>query len=209
MLARSPQDIRSKLDFWQALSGGCLAIFICVHLILEGSVVLSPNITNTIGWLMEETYVAQVAAPAILLIIFFHFWIAARKMPFRSGELQIFVEHSRALKDVDTWIWLIQVFTAIVILFGAFFHVYAVMIDMPITVARSAARLHQGFLFFYFFFLPCVILHTGIGMYRIGVKYGMISRERRPFWRRTFWIGMCCYMILGICALTRVWFIGQ
>ena len=82
---RSPPQVASRLDFWQALSGAVLALFIWVHLVLEGGVVISPKITDWIGWIMEEIYLAQVAAPLILLIIVFHFWVAARKMPFRAG----------------------------------------------------------------------------------------------------------------------------
>ena len=208
MLDRSPTDIRSRLDFWQALSGGCLALFICIHLILEGSVVISPTITNTIGWFLEVTYAAQIAAPLLVLLILFHFWIAARKMPFRAGELQIFVQHSKALKDPDTWLWLVQVFTAIVILAGAFFHVYTVMTDMPIMVAGSAKRLHNGWLLFHAVFLPCVILHTGIGVYRLAVKFGVCCKAARAKCRRAIWIVMGCYLLLGMCALTRVWFSG-
>ena len=183
--ARSPRDLRSRLDFWQALSGACLAIFVCFHLIFEGSVVISPAITDWIGWAMEVTYVAQIAAPVVLLLIIFHFWIAARKMPF------------------------VQVLTAVVILAGAFFHVYTVMTDLPIEVIKSAQRLHMGWWLFYVFFLPCTILHTGIGIYRIAVKYGFLSKEKRYFWRGVIWSGMGCYLVLGTCALIRVWFIGN
>lgn len=208
MEARTPREILSRLDFWQAISGGILALFVCVHLVLEGTVVISPRITNFIGWIMEETWMAQIAAPLILLLIIFHFWIAARKMPFRAGEMQIFVQHSRALQDLDTWLWMVQIVTAVVILVGAFFHVYGVMSDLPITVQKSFARLHHGWALFYIIFLPCTILHTGIGVYRIGVKYGFISKARRMFWRRVIWIVMGCYLLLGTCALTRVWFLG-
>lgn len=206
---RSPKEVLSQLDFWQAVTGAILALFICVHLVLEGTVVVSPRITNWIGWIMEETYVAQIAAPIILLIIVIHFWIAARKMPFRAGELQTYLAHSGELKDFDTTLWLVQVFTAVIILVGAFFHVYTVMSDLPITVARSAQRLHMGWVMFYVFFLPACILHTGIGIYRIGVKYGFIVKAARMFWRRAIWVGMGCYLILGICAITRVWLIGD
>lgn len=58
-------------------------------------------------------------------------------MPFRAHELGIFVQHSKSLKDFDTWLWLVQVFTAIVILLGAFYHVYTVMTDLPINVAAA------------------------------------------------------------------------
>ena len=209
MTPRSPQEAPSRLDFWQALSGAVLALFICVHLVLEGSVVLSPKITDWIGWFMEEIYLAQVAAPLILLIIVLHFWIAARKMPFRAGELYIYYQHSKELRDPDTSLWLVQVVTATIILVGAFFHVSSVMIDMPLEVDKSAIRLQEGWVVFYVFFLPACILHTGIGVYRIGVKYGLISKARREFWRKLIWLVMGCYLVLGICSITRVWFIGD
>lgn len=204
---RAPGQMLSRLDFWQAVTGAILALFICVHLVLEGTVVISPAITNWIGWAMEETYMAQVAAPVILLIIVWHFWIAARKMPFRAGELQVYLNHSKALKDFDTTLWLVQVFTAVIILVGAFFHVYTVMTNMPIEVYKSTERLHMGWVMFYVFFLPACILHTGIGIYRIGVKYGIISKRARFFWRGIIWTGMGAYLLLGICAITRVWFL--
>ncbi|MCR5562237.1 MAG: hypothetical protein K6F46_02530 [Desulfovibrio sp.] len=58
--------VRNRLDFWQTLSGACLALFICIHLVLEGSVVLSPVITKGVALLLEVTYAAQVAAPLLI-----------------------------------------------------------------------------------------------------------------------------------------------
>lgn len=206
--SRSPADARTRLDFWQAASGALLALFVCVHLILEGSVVLSPALTNGIAWLLEATFLTQVVAPVIILLVVFHFWIAARKMPFRANELAIFVRHSRSLREADTWLWLVQVFTAVVILAGAFFHVYTVMTDLPITVDGSSKRLHDGWLAFYVIFLPCIILHTGIGIYRLAVKFGICSRAGRDRFRKAVWIIMACYLALGTLALARVWFLG-
>lgn len=206
--SRSPADARTRLDFWQAASGALLALFVCVHLILEGSVVLSPALTNGIAWLLEATFLTQVVAPVIILLVVFHFWIAARKMPFRANELAIFVRHSRSLREADTWLWLVQVFTAVVILVGVFFHVYTVMTNLPINVAGSVKRLHDGWLAFYVVFLPCVILHTGIGVYRLAVKFGICSRAGRDRFRKAVWIIMACYLALGTLALTRVWFLG-
>ena len=143
MTSSSPDARRSRLDFWQACTGFLLALFICVHLLLEGTCILSPSITNGIAWFMEATYMAQLAAPIIIVLIVIHFYIAARKMPFRAGELGIFVRHSRAFKERDTWLWLVQVFTAIVILVCAFAHVWAVMTNMPIENAKSPSGLDQ------------------------------------------------------------------
>ena len=205
---RSPSDARTRLDFWQAASGALLALFVCVHLLLEGSVVISPALTNGIAWLLEATFLTQIVAPLIVLLVIFHFWIAARKMPFRTNELGIFVRHSRSLREADTWLWLAQVFTAVVILVGVFFHVYTVMTNLPINVAGSAKRLHDGWLAFYVVFLPCVILHTGVGVYRLAVKYGVCTKAERVRWRRWIWIVMGCYLVLGVLALTRIWFLG-
>ena len=203
-----PDARRNRLDFWQAASGALLALFVCVHLLLEGTVVLSASLTNGIAWLLEATYVAQISAPIIVSLVVFHFYIAARKMPFRANELGIFVKHSRTLRDTDTCLWLVQVFTAIVILVGVFFHVYTVMIDLPIEVSKSAERMTSGWLPFYIVFLPCVVLHTGIGIYRLAVKYGFCTQATRPAWRKYSWIVMACYLVLGFVAMTRVWFHG-
>lgn len=208
LASRSPAEVKSRLDFWQALSGAVLALFICVHLILEGSVVISPALTNSIAWLLEVTWMAQIAAPILILIIVAHFVIAARKMPFRAGELGIFVDHSKSLKESDTWLWLVQVATAIIILVGAFAHVFTVMTDMPIEVSGSVKRLHDGWLLFHAIFLPSIILHTGIGVYRLAVKFGVCTKANREKVRKGIWIVMACYLALGALALTRVWFMG-
>ncbi len=199
---------RKGMDFWQAATGALLALFICVHLILEGSIVISPRLTDSIGWFLEYFWLAQIGAPVVVLLIGTHFVIAARKMPLRAGELKIFVAHSRAFKEADTWLWLVQVATAIVILVCAFSHVYTVMTALPIETAKSAVRIHSGWLAFHVVFLPCVILHTGIGLYRIAVKYGICSKACRSKWRKVIWIAMGCYLLLGAGALTRVWFLG-
>ena len=94
------------------------------------------------------------------------------------------------------------------LLLGVFFHVYAIMTDLPINVAGSAKRLHSGWLAFYVVFLPCVILHTGIGVYRIAVKYGVCVKSAKDMCRKWIWIVMGCYLLLGSLALARVWFQG-
>ncbi len=205
---RSPSDIRTRLDFWQAASGALLALFVCCHLLLEGSVVISPSLTNGIAWFMEATYLLQIAAPVILVVIVFHFWIAARKMPFRMGELCVFVNHSKMIRERDTWLWLVQVFTAIVILVCALSHIYTVATALPISTTVSAERMNNGWLPFYVIFLPCVILHTGIGIYRLVVKFGICTNAVTETWRRRIWVVMACYCLLGALALGRVYFLG-
>lgn len=206
--SRSPADVRSRLDFWQALSGAALALFIYMHHIFVGSAVLSITLYNFIAGLMEDFYIAHITAPVVVLLIVFHAWIAARKMPFRCGELGIFVRHSRALRDLDTWLWLVQVVTAVVIIVGMFFHVYTLITNLPITAEVSAKRMHNGWSFFYAVFMPCIVLHTSLGVYRLAVKFGYCCKNRRFAFRKGIFVKMACLFILAALALTRFWFMG-
>ena len=194
---RVPLEGKTRLDFWQAASGALLALFVCVHLVLEGTVVISPALTNGIAWLLEVTWLAQIAAPVILLLIVFHFYIAARKMPFRAHELGIFVQHSKSLKDFDTWLWLVQVVTAIVILVMASAHVINILSNLPISADKSAAAIQGGMVPFYLVLFAALDLHIAIGLYRVGVKFGILNRENRLKWRK-----YALYLVIGLALLS-------
>ena len=173
-----------RLDFLQALSGVLLILFLWAHMILVSSVVISPKIMNGIAWFFEATFMAQIGGPAILLLMVFHFIIAARKMPFRTGELCEFWKHAKMMRHKDTWLWLVQVASAIVILVLASIHIYTVLSSLPISAIQSAGRVQSGWLGFYLLLLPMAELHVGVGFYRLGVKYGYITRESRSRFQR-------------------------
>ena len=62
---------------------------------------------------------------------------------------------------------------------------WVVLTNLPITAAKSAARIQTGFWFvFYLFLLPMVELHVGIGFYRILVKWGFLDRPGRKIIKR-------------------------
>ena len=207
-LSRSPVDARTRLDFWQAASGAVLALFVCVHLVLEGTVVISPALTNGIAWLLEVTMLAQVAAPVIVLLILFHFYIAARKMPFAAGEWNLFWSHAVRLRHKDTWMWIVQVATALVILIMGSIHMYTILTHLPIDAATSAARVRGGWLPFYLVLLPLAELHVGIGFYRLGVKYGFITRSTRSRWQRGEYMMMGGFVAIGLMTLLRLWLLA-
>jgi len=68
--------------------------------------------------------------------------------------------------------------------------------------------MHSGWLLFHVFFLPSVILHTGIGIYRLAATYGYCTRANRAVWRKRIMIGMAAYAVMGVLALLRVWFLA-
>lgn len=50
----------SRLDFFQAISGVLLIAFLWAHLLMVGSVIISPSAMNALGWFLETTYMAQI-----------------------------------------------------------------------------------------------------------------------------------------------------
>jgi fumarate reductase subunit C len=177
---KAPVRTAAYLDLAQMVSGAALIVFMWSHMVLVASVNLGAGVMNAIARFLEESYMAQLGGPAIALVFLCHFVLAARKLPFRTDEQTNIWNHSRRLHHSDTWLWMIQAGTAMVILIMGCIHMWTVLTDLPITAAKSAARIQGGFwLLFYLFLLPMAELHVGIGFYRIGVKWGWITRSTR------------------------------
>ena len=196
------------LDLVQMLTGAGLVLFMWAHMLLVSSVVISPGLMNAIAAFFEETGLAQVGGPIIGGVFLFHFIVAARKMPFRLQEQKTFWQQSVMLNHADTWLWLVQVVTALVILIMGSIHIWEVLTNLPITAARSAARIQNGFwLVFYLILLPLVELHVSIGFYRIGVKWGFIKRQNRSQAMKAKKILFGIFMFIGLTTLLRFYFL--
>lgn len=197
-----------RLDVMQMLSGVLLIVFLWAHLMLVSSVLISPKLMDAIAWFFETTYMAQVGGPLIGLLIFTHFLLAARKMPWRASETNAFVKHSVMMHHKDTWLWLAQVATALLILVMASIHMWVVLTDLPITAVKSAARIQSGtWLPFYLVLLPLAEIHVGIGFYRIGVKYGYITKANRKWYQRLENYMMGGFITIGLITLIRFLFL--
>lgn len=180
---REPVRTEAYLDFLQMLTGVGLVAFMWAHMILVASVNLDlgrGRVMNKIAHFFEATYMAQVGGPLIALVLILHFVLAARKLPFRAVEQKAMWRHTVNFKHTDTWLWVVQAVTAFIILIMGSTHMWTVLTDLPITAAKSAARIRGGWwLAFYLVLLPIIELHVGIGIYRIGVKWGFIKRSTR------------------------------
>lgn len=199
----APVVVPSRLDIIQAITGVLLILFLWAHVFLVSSVIISPALMNGIADFFERTYMAQIGGPLVLLLIVYHFLIAARKMPFRAGEFMTFWRNARSLRHKDTWLWVVQVVTAIVILVMASIHIYVVLSTLPITAEQSASRVQGGWLPFFLILLPMAELHLGIGFYRLGVKYGYITRASRHVWQRNEYVLTGIFILIGLLTLVR------
>jgi fumarate reductase subunit C len=186
------------------LTGVGLILFMWSHMVLVASVNLGAEVMNTIARFFEETYMAQVGGPIIGCVFLLHFLLAARKIPFRMDQQTTIWKHSRVLRHTDTWLWVIQALTAMIILIMGSIHMWTVLTDLPITATKSAARIQGGFwLVFYLILLPMVELHVGIGFYRIGVKWGFIQRNTRKGFKRFENILTSIFVLIGLITIVR------
>ena len=198
-------DITSALlDWLQMLTGAGLVLFMWSHMILVASINIGPQTMNTIARFFEATYMAQVGGPFIGATLLLHFILAARKMPFRTNEIAAFWRHGRLLHHLDTWLWLVQVFTALVILVMGSIHIWTVLTNLPISAAKSAARVQGGYwLYFYLILLPMVELHVGIGFYRIFIKWGLVRSTGRKMFKRFENVLTLIFILIGLLTIFR------
>ncbi len=201
---RAPSATSAYLDWLQMLTGAALILFMWSHMILVASVNLGAGVMNALALFLEETYMAQVGGPMVGFIFLLHFILAARKVPFRVEQQSAIWWLSRQLRHMDTYLWLIQAFTAMVILIMGSIHMWTVLSDLPITAAKSAARIQGGFwLVFYLILLPMIELHVGIGFYRIAVKWGFARRKDRKIFKRLENYITAIFITIGLITLVR------
>ena len=208
------QSLRSHrldgvMDWAQMLSGAGLILFMWAHMTLVASVLISPNIMNAIAEFFESTGMAQVGGPLVFLLFLGHFILAARKIPFRLEGQKIIWEQAKLLRHTDTWLWVVQVVSAMIILIMGAAHMWVVLSDLPITAVKSAARIQRGgWMLFYLVLLPLVELHVGIGLYRIAVKWGFVKRDGRKGLKRGENMLTLVFIGIGVLTLFRFWFMA-
>jgi len=204
----SARRMDGVLDWAQMLSGAGLIAFMWAHMILVASVNIGPNVMNAIAEFFEKTYMAQVGGPLIFLVFMGHFRLAARKIPFRLEGQKTIWEHAKMLHHTDTWLWIVQAGTAMVLLVMGAIHMWWVRSDLPITALTSAARVRSGaWIIFYLLLLPMVELHVGIGFYRIAVKWGIVQRDGRKGLKRSENMLTLIFIAIGLVTLVRFWFL--
>jgi len=197
------------MDWLQMLSGASLILFMWCHMLLVSSVVISPGVMNAIAHFFEATGMAQVGGPLIFLVFLTHFVLAARKIPFRFDGQKTIWQHAKMMRHGDTWMWVVQAVSAMIILIMGSIHIWVVLTDLPITAVKSAARIQGGFwTAFYLILLPLAELHVGIGLYRIAVKWGFVKSEDRSKFKKTENLITYGFITIGLITLVRFWFLS-
>lgn len=208
VMLRGGSRSSAYLDLTQALSGVLLSLFMLGHTFFVFSIVFGANFFDKLANFFESTNLAQIGGPLIGFLFLLHFFLAARKVPFTTYEQKIVWRQAIMLKHLDTWLWLVQVITGMLILLLGSIHIWVILNDLPITALKSKELLREGlWLYFNLLFLLCVALHLGIGLYRVGAKWGFVTRANRLKVKKIVWGLIGGLILLDLISLFRFYFL--
>lgn len=172
----------------QMVSGLFLVLFLWVHMIFVGTVIVGKTTFGSLASFMETwgtgSQVAHVLSPLYLTIVFLilifgmHVGTVMRRMPRQYREQKVVWQHAKKIHHADTWSWVFQSITGSAILLLAAIHI-TVVAGFGISPSLSGTRVHYwGFLLFYIVLLLLSEYHASIGLYRIFVKWGFINHHK-------------------------------
>ena len=177
LLAKSPR-LEALTELVELGTGLLLLGFLQFHLFAVSSIILGPAAFNRDSARMDEYYLSYVGIPIVMLAIVVHGLVALRKAPWRFQEMRVFLQHSRRLAHLDTWAWLVQIVTGLIVLVLAVTHICSVLLTWPIAAATSAARIQGGYFSTFILLLLAAEIHAMVGLYRILVKWSWIHRHK-------------------------------
>ncbi|MCP3945095.1 MAG: fumarate reductase cytochrome b subunit [Desulfobacteraceae bacterium] len=179
--------IPAWLDLAQSGTGLILGLFMWVHMLLVGSILLGKGSFNFVAKTMELSFLSNtghgypLAVFCAVFIIFtlfiIHALLGVRKFPISWKQHRIMRDQMQMMKHMDTNLWYIQVVTGFLMFFLGSVHLY-IMLTHPgsIDPYLSADRVvSDNMWFLYLILLICVELHGTIGIYRLCMKWGWFA----------------------------------
>ena len=203
------------LDLVQSLTGLLLAGFVCVHLLLDSAILISPDAANYVARFFEgeallgtaHPWIVSVAATGLFLLIILHAMLALRKFPHDYRQYRAFRTHTSRFSHGDTRLWGWQVVTGFALFFLAAPHLVTV-ITQPDAIGALPSSLRvveERAWVLYALFLPVLLVHAAAGVYRLAMKWLSPAPQRAAGLRSAIRIGVWTvaglYLALGTAAL--------
>ena len=205
----------AKLDFLQSATGAVLALFIMFHLIFESSILLGKDSMYHLTKIFEAEFIIKGGEPLIISVLAFivfvifitHAMIAMRKFPASYREYKSYKTHRELIQHSDTNLWFIQISSGFAMFFLGSIHLY-VMMTQPQNIGpfASSDRIYSDVMWpMYLMLLVSVVLHAGVGIYRLIIKWGLLDgdnpRANRIKSRVVVKSVIVFYLLIGIFSL--------
>jgi len=166
----------TMLDVATSVTGIGLAAFLLFHMALLSSVLWGATTMDALGSFLERYYLLHSMAPLLILLILAHVVLVTRKAPITFRQQWVLVRQLRQMGHLDTWTWAFQVVSGAALMVFASIHLWVSLTDLPIEAAKSGDRV-STYLWFDIPFVLFVVGHACIGLYRIAIKWGLLSRR--------------------------------
>ncbi|KEA46106.1 fumarate reductase cytochrome b subunit [Campylobacter mucosalis] len=169
-------------DRWQSITGFILACFILCHMVFTSTILLGKDAFNAVVGFAEAKFlfgeatwwITNVIAAVIFVVFITHAFLAMRKFPANYRQYKMFIGHKNRIKHNDTTLWWFQFLTGFALFFAASAHLVDIVFGGHITADNSAANF-KTLEFFYLALLVFMVVHAGVGMYRLYVKWVSID----------------------------------
>ena len=219
---KKKSKIPARLDFLQSATGLVLAIFILFHLIFESSILLGKDSMYTLTKMFEGEFIIEGGSPifisvlamGISVIFISHAFLAMRKFPNSYREYLRYRTHAKLINHADTNLWFIQISTGFMLFFLGSIHLYTMM-TQPGNIGpfASSDRIYSDTMWpMYLMLLISVVLHAGVGVYRLIMKWGWFDgqnpRENRIKTRKIIKMVVVFYLLIGLFSLLSYMKIG-
>jgi fumarate reductase subunit C len=188
-----------------AASGVGLSVFLLMHLLLLCTVLMGPNTMDTLALFLEDYYLLHAGAVPLIAGLIVHVVLVLRRLPTSLRAQRILWGHLRSLRHFDTWTWVVQLVTGLLMLALISIHLWVILSTLPISAGQSGGRVFTTYLWFYIPFLVLAESHLSMGIYRIWVKWDLASR-RAAHTALTVWT--CIALGLGAWILVTFYRVG-
>ena len=212
---KQKSKIPARLDLIQSVTGVILSVFIMFHLIFESSILLGEESMYRLTKFFEGEFIIEGGSPIFIIglalvvgtIFVIHALLAMRKFPISYREYMRFRTYSKMMKHNDTNLWFIQVITGIMIFFLGAIHLYVVA-TQPENIGpyASSDRIYSDSMWIvYLMLLVTVVLHTGVGIYRLIMKWGFFDgktpKKNRVVTKKIVTVVTFLYLFMGLLSL--------
>ena len=164
------------LDVATSISGAALTAFLLMHMVLLSSVLAGATTLDALAEFLERYYLLHIGAPPLILLLLAHVVLVTRKAPTTFRQQWTLVRQLRQMAHLDTWTWAFQVVSGAALMVFVSIHLWVSLTELPIEAAKSGERV-ADFLWFDILFVLFAVGHAFIGLYRITVKWGLLSRR--------------------------------
>ena len=214
----------ARLDLAQSATGLVLGLFMWVHMLLVGSIILGKDAFDFVAKTMELAFLSDTghgypiavffAVSGVFTLFILHALLGVRKFPITWRQHRIIRDQMQMMKHTDTNLWYIQVVTGFIMFFFGSVHLYTMLVNPgSIDPFLSADRVVSGnYWFLYLVLLICVELHASIGLYRLCMKWGWFkgkdarhSRKKLKTLKNRL---MIFFFVIGFLALAMFIVIG-